>query len=115
MSADGPGGDGAAEARRAARTSVRVSIVGDEYTLRSDAPEAHTRAVAEHVDRVIRQVLGTGSVVETHKAAILAALQITDELIRARAERDALAARAQALAADVRRWLPPAKRGDADG
>ncbi len=115
MSADGPGGDGAADARPAARTSVRVSIVGDEYTLRSDAPEAHTRAVAEHVDRVIRQVLGTGSVVETHKAAILAALQITDELLRARAERDALAARAQALAADVRRWLPPAKRGDADG
>lgn len=94
------------------RTSVRVSIVGDEYTLRSDAPEAHTRAVAEHVDRVIRQVLSTGSVVETHKAAILAALQITDELLRARAEIDALTGRAQALAADVRRWLPPTKRGD---
>jgi cell division protein ZapA len=96
------------------RTSVRVSIVGDEYTLRSDAPEAHTRAVAEHVDRVIRQVLSTGSVVETHKAAILAALQLADELLRARADADALASRTQALAADVRRWLPPAKR-DGDG
>lgn len=94
------------------RTSVRVSIVGDDYTLRSDAPEAHTRAVAEHVDQVIRQVLSTGSVVETHKAAILAALQITDELLRARAEVDALTGRAQALAADVRRWLPPTKRGE---
>ncbi len=97
------------------RTSVRVSIVGDEYTLRSDAPEAHTRAVAEHVDRVIRQVLSTGSVVETHKAAILAALQLADELLRARAEADALAGRTQALAADVRRWLPPAKRSDGEG
>lgn len=96
----------------AQRTSVRVSIVGDEYTLRSDAPEAHTRAVAEHVDRVIRQVLSTGAVVETHKAAILAALQITDELLRARSEADALTARAQTLAADVQRWLPPTKRGD---
>jgi cell division protein ZapA len=96
------------------RTSVRVSIVGDEYTLRSDAPEAHTRAVAEHVDRVIRQVLSTGSVVETHKAAILAALQLADELLRARADADALAARTQALAADVRRWLPPARR-DGEG
>jgi cell division protein ZapA len=97
------------------RTSVRVSIVGDEYTLRSDAPEAHTRAVAEHVDRVIRQVLSTGTVVETHKAAILAALQIADELLRARADAEALAARVQGLAADVRRWLPPAKRGEGDG
>jgi cell division protein ZapA len=94
---------------------VRVSIVGDEYTLRSDAPEAHTRAVAEHVDRVIRQVLSTGSVVETHKAAILAALQIADELLRARADAEALTARTQALSADVRRWLPPAKRSEADG
>jgi cell division protein ZapA len=98
----------------ASRTSVKVTIVGDEYTLRSDAPEAHTRAVADHVDRVIRQVMSTGSVVETHKAAILAALQIADELLRARAEADRLAARAEALAADVRRWLPPAKRGDGD-
>lgn len=96
----------------APRTSVRVSIVGDEYTVRSDAPEAHTRAVAEHVDRVIRQVMSTGSVVETHKAAILAALQITDELLRARADAQALDRRAQALAADVLRWLPPTKRGD---
>ena len=99
----------------ASRTSVKVTIVGDEYTLRSDAPEAHTRAVADHVDRVIRQVMSTGSVVETHKAAILAALQIADELLRARADADAVTERAQTLAADVRRWLPPAKRGDGEG
>ena len=113
MSAHGgaPSDGGAA----APRPSLRVSIVGDEYTLRSNAPEAHTRAVAEHVDRVIRQVLSTGTVIETHKAAILAALQIADELLRARADADALTARTQALAADVRRLLPPGKRGDADG
>ena len=98
--------------RGEARTSVRVSIVGEDYTLRSAAPEAHTRAVAAHVDQVIREVLGTGAVVETHKAAILAALQITDELLRLRAENDELAARALTLAGDVRRWLPPAKRAD---
>ena len=96
----------------ARRTSVRVSIVGDEYTLRSDAPEAHTRAVAEYVDRVIRQVLSTGAVVETHKAAILAALQITDELLRARADTDEFVTRTQGLAADVRRLLPPTKRSE---
>ncbi len=96
----------------APRTSVRVSIMGEEYTLRSNAPEAHTRAVAAHVDRVIGQVMGTGAVVETHKAAILAALQIADELLRLRDADAALGDRVQALAADVRRWLPPTKRAD---
>lgn len=95
------------------RTSVRVTIVGEEYTIRSPAPESHTRAVAEYVDRVIQQVLGTGAVVETHKAAILAALQIADELIRLRDEDAALGARLAGLTGEVRRLLPPVKRGDA--
>jgi cell division protein ZapA len=95
------------------KSSVRVNIVGEEYTLRSDASPAHTRAVAEHVDRTIRQVMNSASVVETHKAAILAALQITDELFRARGDAEELAGSMRELSAEVRRWLPPAKRLDA--
>ena len=94
------------------RTSVRVTIFGDEYTIRSDASPAHTRQVAEYVDRIIRQVLSAGTIVETHKVAILAALQITDELFRARADARELTSSMQELSADVRRWLPPNKRGD---
>ncbi len=97
------------------RTSVRVTIFGDEYTIRSDASPSHTREVAEYVDRTIRQVLSAGTVVETHKVAILAALQITDELFRARAEGKDLTAALQELSADVRRWLPPNKRGETGG
>ena len=114
MSADAatPGGGDAAGGRR---QSVRVSILGEEYTIRSDASPAHTREVAQYVDRVIRQVLGAGTVVETHKVAILAALQITDELFRARAEGREITGAIQELSADVRRWLPPNKRGDSPG
>lgn len=93
------------------RTSVRVRIVGEEYALRSDAPEEHTRAVAAYVDRVISQVMASGHVVESHKAAILAALEIADELLRARAAENALTDRLMALTHEVGRWLPPAKRG----
>jgi cell division protein ZapA len=99
------------------RRSVRVRILGEEYALRSDAEEAHTRAVAQHVDAVVRQIAASGVVIETHKAAILAALQIADELLRLRerdAERDAREQaqeeRLRALAAEAARWLPPAKR-----
>jgi cell division protein ZapA len=109
VTADGGGAGGER------RTSVRVTILGDEYTIRSDASPAHTREVAEYVDRVIRQVMSAGTIVETHKVAILAALQITDELFRARAEGRELTSAIEDLSADVRRWLPPNKRGDAGG
>lgn len=92
------------------RTTVRVRIVGEEYALRSDADEAHTRAVAAHVDRVISQVVASGTVVESHKAAILAALQIADELLRLQAADRARDDRVRALSDEVARLLPPAKR-----
>lgn len=98
------------------RTSVRVRIVGEEYTLRSDAAEDHTRAVAAYVDRMISDVVATGTVIESHKAAILAALQIADELLRLRASVRARDERVGTLTDEVARWLPPARRapdGDA--
>lgn len=92
------------------KTVVRVTIVDEEYSIRSDESTDHTRAVAEYVDQAIRKVLSTGTVIESHKAAILAALQITDELFKARQERLELAAAMRRLSDDVRRWLPLAKR-----
>lgn len=94
------------------RTVVKVRIMGEEYTLRTDASAEHTRAVAEHVDRTIRAILSGSSTMETHKAAILAALQITDELFRDRAALDGITADVRQLALDIRPLLPPAKRGE---
>ena len=90
---------------------VKVSIVGEEYTLRSDASPEHTQAVAAYVDQAIRKIRSGSNLVETHKAAILAALQITDELFKAREDAAAVVDSTRRLTADVRRWLPPAKRG----
>ena len=95
------------------RSSVKVSIVGQEFTIRSDATPEHTREVAAYVDRTIRSIMQSGAVVESSKAAILAALQITDELFRARSSQQALDESMEALSSEVRRWLPPAKRTSA--
>jgi cell division protein ZapA len=89
---------------------VRVTIVGEEYTVRSDASPERTRAVAKHVDQTIRAVMNSGAIIESHKAAILAALQITDELFSSRESHQELGDEMQALSADVRRMLPPSKR-----
>ncbi len=94
------------------KSVVRVRIVGEEYTLRTDETAEHTQAVAEHVDRTIRAILAAGVSMETQKAAILAALQITDELFRERSATSSLAGEIRQLATDIRPLLPPAKRGD---
>ena len=96
----------------APKHSTRVTICGEDYTIRSDASPEHTRAVAAHVDKAIRDVMGSAAVVESHKAAILAALSITDDLFRERTERASLAETMQSLSSELRRWLPPGKRGE---
>jgi cell division protein ZapA len=91
---------------------VRVTILGDEYTIRSDVSPERTRAVAEHVDNVIRETMKAGNIVEAQKAAILAALSITDELFDAREAGEELAGSMKRLGNEIRPWLPPAKRKD---
>ena len=93
------------------RNLVRVSILNEEYAIRSDATPEQTRAVAAYLESAIRRVLDSGSVVETNRATILAALQITGELFEAREGSD-MTVRIQGLSAEVRRLLPPAKRGE---
>ena len=92
------------------RTVVKVTIGGDEYTLKSDRTAEYTRAVAEHVDNALKDVLATGAIVEPQKAAILAALAITDELFVEQAAASEMAERLSNLATDLCRVLPPAKR-----
>ena len=89
---------------------VKVRIIGEEYSIRSEAPPDRVRQVAEHVDGIIRQVMSGGTVIEAHRAAILAALQITDELFKAREDADAVERSLDSLAGEMRRLLPPAKR-----
>ncbi|MFI5279186.1 MAG: cell division protein ZapA [Gemmatimonadales bacterium] len=90
--------------------AVKVTICDEEYTVRSELDPDYTRQVASHVDVAIRRVLHAGQMVESHKAAILAALAITDELFESRKQQAELAARLRALSSELARLLPPQKR-----
>jgi cell division protein ZapA len=90
--------------------AVKVMICDEEYTVRSELDPDYTRQVAAHVDQAIRRVLHAGPMVETHKAAILAALAITDELFESRKHQAETAQRLRALSAELARLLPPQKR-----
>jgi cell division protein ZapA len=67
------------------RRSVTVEIAGERHTLKADAEAEYTQSVAAHLDATIRE-LGAGNTLDPHRAAILAALTITDDLFRTRAE-----------------------------
>ncbi len=90
--------------------SLKLEVQGESYTIRSDAPPEHMRQVAQYVDQAINKVRAGAPSLDPPRAAVLAAMQMADELLRARAEGAALATDMQALADEVRRLLPPAKR-----
>ncbi|HEV7366586.1 MAG TPA: cell division protein ZapA [Gemmatimonadales bacterium] len=93
------------------KNAVRVFIGGEEYTVRSEVPPEYTREVAAYLDAALKRVRDTLPMVESHKAAILAGLSITDELFQARRGDRDIADRLSAMADDLARLLPPAKRG----
>ncbi len=97
------------------KNAVRVTICDEEYTVRSELDPEYTRQVAAYVDQAIKRVLHAGPMVETHKAAILACLAITDELFDSRKQQQEMAKRLRQMSAELARLLPPTKRQSLTG
>lgn len=91
--------------------AVRVTIGGEEFTVRSEHSPEYTMEVAAYVDEALARVRDMVPMADSHKAAMLAALSITDELFQARRGDLEAARKIEALADGVARLLPPAKRG----
>lgn len=71
-------------------TPVSVEIYDQVYHLRGTDP-AHIERLAEIVDAKMRGVAAQGTTVDSLRVAVLAALNIADELVTARARYEALA------------------------
>jgi len=83
--------------------TIRVTIFGDEYPLRAEgeADTEYMTRVAEHVDRAMRKIADRSPSMPAAKVAILAALNITDEMMASQRDTDrknvSLETRAQML------------------
>ena len=66
------------------KQSVTVRIAGEEHTIRSNAAPEYTKECAQYVDDRVAEIKRQLGMIEGHKAAILAALSIADELLQAR-------------------------------
>lgn len=81
------------------KSLVTVTIAGEGYTLRSEATPEYTRRCAQYVDSAIADIQRQSrSMMEPHKAAILAALSIVDQYFKAADSLEALQADSDATA-----------------
>jgi cell division protein ZapA len=94
----------------APKHSVKVSILNEEFTIRSDTPPDQTKAIADYLDGMARQVMQGSNVIEANRAVVLAALRVTAELFEERRATENMSGSMQQLADEIRRLLPPAKR-----
>jgi len=87
--------------KKAAMPPVTVRIGGEDHTIRANVEPEYTQKCAEWVDDRIGEIKKQVGLIESHKAAILAALSITDEMFQARAQveeiRDSSILKAEAL------------------
>jgi cell division protein ZapA len=65
--------------------TTRVTILDEPFAIRSEADPEYTRRVAGHVDGSLREIRAKAPSMEPFQAAVLGAMEITDELFRARA------------------------------
>lgn len=71
-------------------TGVKVEILGKEYLLRSDRGEAQVRRAAGYLDDRLNEVLSQTTTSSTLSATVLAALNVTSELLVVKDEKESL-------------------------
>ena len=88
-------------AKSSANEPVTVRIGGEDHTIRANVEPEYTRRCAKWVDDRISEIRGQLGLIESHKAAILAALSITDELFQSLSEAEELKGSAAQQAKDL--------------
>ncbi|MFQ6093219.1 MAG: cell division protein ZapA [bacterium] len=84
---------------------IRVNIFGTEYPIKGDADPAYIEEIAGYVDAKMREVSKLLSLPSMTKVAILAAMNIADELFKERAEREKTVSQLEERAAEISGWL----------
>ena len=69
---------------------ISVNIFGSEYALKTDQDQEYISQIAKYIDQKMREIDKTQTINSNFKIAILAALNIVDELYQERQYRDRL-------------------------
>jgi len=69
-------------------TNIQVEIFGSVYSVRGSEDDGHLQGLADLVDRKMREVARHVSTGDTARIAILAALNLADELFRIQSQQE---------------------------
>tara|TARA_B100000287_G_scaffold104561_1_gene96876 strand:- start:972 stop:1265 length:294 start_codon:yes stop_codon:yes gene_type:complete len=68
---------------------IKITIFGQEYSVKAPADPTYIKKIAEYVDTKMREVQsGFSSTQSSNRIAILSAMNITDELFNAKKQGD---------------------------
>ena len=65
---------------------VKVNILGNTYTLKTDADEEYIKKLAQYLNKKNKELTGKDSGIPTLKEIIMVALNVADELFRLKEE-----------------------------
>lgn len=94
---------------------TRVVIFGEEYRVGGEASGAPVSDLAAYVEQKIKEVRRQGSTVDPKRLAVLASLNLADELFRERALSSAVTAAVRERAAKMDARLAAVLAGEAAG
>jgi cell division protein ZapA len=81
------------------KSTEKVEIFGQEYKIKGVGNPQYIHKIAGYVDRKMREIAHSSGIMSQSRIAILAALNITDELCQEREERERIEAEFEGKAA----------------
>jgi cell division protein ZapA len=90
---------------RDGKTVAQVQILGHQLTIRGEGSQDYILGVAQYVDQRMREVTDKMPVASVSKVAIIASLDIADELFKERAKNDRVGTDLTERAASLSRRL----------
>jgi len=70
------------------KNRVTVSIMGEDYVLRGTSSADEMDRVGRYVDRLMRKLAESNIQMSRHRVAVLAALNLADELLKFKTEQE---------------------------
>ncbi len=87
------------------KATIKVNIYGEEYPIKSEADITYVEEVASYVDKKMKEVADKLPQNSPAKVAVLAALNIADELYRERQEKEEQLSEVEKKASHLLEWL----------
>lgn len=73
---------------RQSKKRVTVNIMGEEHVLRATSSPEHLKKVARHVEKIMQELADNNPYMSRHKIAVLASMNLADELLRLKEEEE---------------------------